>query len=818
MQLRTTVETAARDVRHALRALRLSPGFTVIAVVMLALGIGANTAIFSVVSAVLLRPLPFPEPDRLVFLWENLTAFGGPARVEASPGDYAAWRDRNRSFTGVAVFGISTYNLTGQGDPDKLTGARASGNLFTVLGTQPLLGRTLTAADDRPDAPAVVVLDDRVWRSRFAADPGVVGRTIHLNGEPRTVVGVVPADFRFPDKTVALWVPAKLTPAELELRGSYFMYVVARLKPDVSLAQSQADMDTVARQLGREFPRSNGRSGVTVAALHEHLTREVRPAVTILLAAVGVVLLIAGANLANLLLTRGAARIREVAVRQALGATHGRVTRQLLTENFVLAAIGALFGVALAVPVLRYLTRLMPSGLPASTLPALDLRVLLFTAGVTLVMVLAFGTAPAFAAARVHLESAIRSGGGRGATGRGRLRGSLVVAELALTVVLVVAAGLLLRSYSKVLSVEPGFDPHNLLLAETALSPAKYADTGIRSAFYSAVAERVSALPGVTAAGFVNFPPFVFKGGRAFIAAEGEPNPAPQDVAKSMAIDRAVGPGYFRALGVPILRGRDFDDRDARSGTAVAIVNRTMAERRWPNQDPIGRRIKFGPTSVPGLWLTVVGVVGDVRDMTIESRIEPSVFLPSNQGRGVPAFLWPQYLVVRTSGDPLALASAVRAAVWSVDRDQAVSNIRTMDDVFDVELQNRSTQLTLVGAFAVLAFVMASIGLYGVLSYTVAQRLPEIGVRVALGAARTTVVADTLRGSMRLAALGIAIGLSAAWALSRGLQQWLFDVSPLDASTFIGTAALLAVMALLASAIPAARGASVDPVRVLRAE
>ncbi|HEV8392769.1 MAG TPA: ABC transporter permease [Vicinamibacterales bacterium] len=811
-------ETAIRDVRHALRALRSSPGFTAVALALLALGIGANTAIFSVVSAVLLRPLPFPEPDRLVLLWENMTTMSGPARVEASPGDYVSWSERNRSFSGVAGYGIDQYSLTGAGNPDKLTAVRTSGNLFAVLGTQPLLGRTLTSQDDRPHAPAVVVLDERAWRSRFAADAGVVGRTVHLNGVPHTVVGVVPADFRFPDRRVALFIPSKLTPVERELRSGYFMYVVARLKPEVSLAQAQADMTALARQLGREFPRSNGRTGVTVAALHEHLTREVRPSMAILLAAVGLVLLIAGANLANLLLIRGATRVREIAVRQALGATPGRVTRQLLTENAVLAFVGALLGVALAVPALRYLARLTPTSFPDATTPALDMRVFLVTAGITMVMVLGFGTAPAFAAARVHLESAIRTGASRSTTGRSRLRSVLIVAELALTVVLVVGAGLLLRSYANVLAIDPGFDPHRLLLAETPLPPLKYADTPTRYAFLRSVTERVGAIPGVTAAGFANFPPMVFKGGRAFIAAEGEPPPPPADISRSMTVNRTVGEGYFGALGVPFVRGRDFDDRDAQSGVPVVIVNRTFAERRWPNQDPIGRRIKFGPSNAPGIWMTVVGVVGDIREMALETPADPEIYGPSNQGQGIPPFLWPQYLLVRTAGDPLAVAAAVRAAVWSVDRDQAVSNIRTMDDVFDVELQNRNTQLTLVGAFALLAFVMAAIGLYGVLAYSVAQRLPEIGVRVALGAARRTVVAETLRGAMALAAVGIGLGLVVSFAASRGLQRWLFEVSPLDASTFAGTALLLALMALLASAIPAARGASVDPVRVLRAE
>jgi predicted permease len=819
MHLRTALETAVQDVRYALRTLRSSAGFTAVAVTMLALGIGANTAIFSAVSAVLLRPLPFPEPDRLVLLWENMTARGGPPRVEVSPGDYASWSRRNRSFAGVAGYAIDNYNLTGTGEPGKYTGVRTTGNLFAVLGMQPLFGRTLTTADERPDAPPVVVLDERVWRSRFAADPAIVGRTVRLNGLPHTVAGIVPADFRFPNRDASLWVPAKFTPAELELRSGYFMYVVARLNPGVTMAQAQADMTGLARQLGREFPQSNSTTGVTVAALHEHLTREVRPTMALLLGAVAVVLLIAGANLANLLLTRGASRIREVAIRQALGATYGRVTRQLLTENVVLAVVGAGLGVALAVPLLRYLARLTPTGLPDATAPTLDVRVLLFTAGITMVMVLGFGAAPAFAGARVDLERAMRTGGSRGATGRGRLRNTLVVAELSLTVVLLVAAGLLLRSYANVLAVDPGFNPHNLLVVETSLSPSKYEETARRDAFFRAVAARVTAIPGVTAAGFANYPPLVFKGGRAFIGAEGEPPPEPGDAARFMTLDRAVTPGYLPALGVPIVRGRDFDARDAQSKVPVVIVNRTFADRRWPNQDPIGRRIKFGPTNVPGLWLTVVGVAGDIREMALDSRLEPGVYLPANQGGGfVPPFLWPQHLLVRTTGDPRAFAAAVRSAVWTVDPEQAAANIRTMDDIFDAELRNRNTQLTLVAAFAVLAFVMAAIGLYGVLAYAVAQRLRDIGVRVALGAGRGTVVAETLRSALALAAVGIALGLGVAVGVGRALQSWLFEVGPLDASTFAATAALLALMAVVASAIPAARGASVDPVRVLRAE
>jgi predicted permease len=819
--MRTLIERARQDVRFAIRTLRASPGFTIVALTMLALGIGANTAIFSVVTAVLLRPLPFPEPQRLVFLWENFSAVGGPLRAEASPGDYAEWRRRNHSFADVAGFVTENYNLTGTGEPEKLTGIRTSANLFSVLGTQAILGRTLTPSDDAADAAPVVVIDEPLWRSRFGADPALVGRQVLLNGLAHTVVGVVPADFRFPSKTASIWLPARFTATELSLRDGYFFYVVARMKAGVTLTQAQADMTAVSQQLARDFPASNRRTTVTVAALHEHLTREVRPAMALLLGAVALVLLIAGANLANLLLTRSTTRTKELAVRQALGAPRSRITQQLVTEHAVLAIAGAVLGVALAVPTLGYLARLVPMGLPDATTPTLDIRVLLFTAGITALMVLGFGTGPAFAGADVDLEATIRSGTSRGTTARRRgLLSALVVAELTLTVVLLTAGGLLLRSYINVLAVNPGFTPHNMLVAETPLPPAKYRETASRTAFYSGVLQRVSALPGVKAAGFANFPPLVFKGGRGFISAEGEAPPPPSQFSRYMAIDRVATPGYFRALGVPIVAGREFDDRDASSTTPAVLINRKLANLHWPGQDPVGRRIKFGPANVPGVWLTVLGVIGDIHEMGLDSAVEPEIYLPSNQGRDVvvPPFLWPQYLIVRTEGDPLAVAAAVRGAVWNVDPQQPVSNIRSMDDIVDMELLNRSTQLTLVGAFAALAFVMAAIGLYGVLSYAVAQRLPEIGVKMALGARRTTVVVEIIRNALTLAAIAIVLGLVGAIAFDRVLRSWLFQVTPLDLATFASTALVIGITALIASSVPALRGASVDPSVVLRAE
>jgi putative ABC transport system permease protein len=665
-----------------------------------------------------------------------------------------------------------------------------------------------------------VIIDERLWRSRFAADPGVIGRTIKLNGLAHAVVGVVPSDFQVPNKNAVLWVPARFTPQERAERSAYFYYVVARLQPGVPLSQARAEMATIAQRLGQQIPRSNERVGVTVTPLHEHLTRDARPAMLILLGAVGLVLLIACANLTNLLLARGASRRKEIAVRQALGAGRGRVVTQLLTESTVLAGLGAVFGVVLSTVAFSYLARLVPGGLPAATIPRLDARMLLFTTGITMLVVLGFGTGPAFAAARVDVDMALKTGTNRGTTGSlsRRVRSTLVVAEMTLSVVLLVAAGLLLRSYARILAVDPGFQTRNLVIAETVLPPAKYRTPESRSLFYQRVLDRVSVLPTVSSAGYVNFPPLLFKGGRAYISIEGRPTPPPDDFIRYIVIDRVISTRYLSTLGIPLLRGRHFDERDGLGAPLAVIINQKMASMHWSTEDPLGRRIKIGAVNSGNPWFTIVGVVGDIRQTALDVPPEPEMYLSLNQAALSAPFFWPQYLVVRTKGDPLALSASVRRAVWDVDPDEPVSNIRSMEQVIDADLMNRNTQMTLVGAFAALALLMAAVGLYGVLSYTVAQRTPEIGVRMALGAQRTTVIIEVLRGALLLATVGILLGLAGAFALTRLLTSWLFTISPADPATYAGTALLLAVMALLASFIPAFRSANVDPSSVLRAE
>ncbi|HET9833643.1 MAG TPA: ABC transporter permease, partial [Vicinamibacterales bacterium] len=733
------------------------------------------------------------------------------------PADYAAWKAQSLSFTDMACMTWATYNLTGIAQPQKLQGVRTTANLFNILGMQPLVGRTLTPEDDRPDSNAVVVLDARIWRSVFGGDPGVVGRTILLNGVPHTVVGVVPSDFQFPVTNAGLWVPARFTSAGLAERTAYNMYVVARLQPGVDVRTAQAEMTTIAQRLAQEFASNKGITAV-VTPLHEHLTRPARPAMAMLFGAVVLVLLIACVNVANLLLARAATRQKELALRKALGAANGRVVRQLLTESALLAAVGAAIGIALSTLTFRYLARLVPGGLPSGTEPTLNLPVLLFSAAVTSLVVLAFGAGPALVASRVSLDAVLKAGASRltGAAGSQRVRHALVVAEISLTIMLLVAAGLLLRSYANVLAVPPGFEPSRLLIAETLLSPQKYDTLAARSAFYNGVLDRVRALPTVTSAGYVNYPPLTFKGGRSSYLIEGEPPLRPEDIVRHLALNRSITPGYLETLGVPLVRGRHLDARDREGAPPTVVVNEQFAATRWPGQDAVGRRIRLPIPNTP--LFTVVGVVANVRQLGLDVPIEQEVYFAAYQVAVNIPFMWPQHLVVRTSGNPLALAAAVRRAVSDVDPDEPVANIRSMEQVFAADVLNRNTQMTLVAVFAVLALVMASVGLYGVLSYTVTRRLPEIGVRMALGAARTTVVMEIVRGAMLLATSGIVLGAAGSFAATRLLTSSLFSVSHTDPATFVATGTVVFVMSLAASAVPAFRGASVDPSLTLRAD
>ena len=808
-----------QDVRYALRTLGSTPGFTFTAVAILALGIGANTAIFSLVSSTLLRPLPFETPERLVMVWDDFRPTGGPERGEPTLADYVDWLDSTSSFDELTAYLPVNYNLTGGGEPERLAGARTTTNLFATLGMQAVLGRTFVPDDDGPNALPVAIVSTTLWERRFGADPGLVGRTITLDGLSRTVVGIVSPDFRYPNPETSVWVPAAFSPAELASRGNYSYDVVGRLKAGLTLAAAQAELTTIANTAAPP-PTGAPRKAVLVSDLKESLTyyAHTRPTLYTLLAAVVALLLITCANVANLLLARGAQRHRELAVRKALGAGTGRMLRQLLTESAVLAVAGVGGGIVLSMLSFRYLARLVPGQLPDAMRLGLDWRVLAFTTALAAVTVLLFGAGPALLAARRDFGAVLKSGSAATSSGGARLRKALVVAEITVTVVLLAAAGLLLRSYAAVLAEDPGFRPDHLLVAETVLSPTQYADRAARSGFYRRVLERVSALPGVTAAGYANNAPLMFKGGRTYVRIEGHPPPRPEDSQKYIISNRIVTPGYLETLGVPLKRGRALDARDDADAPLTALINEAMAQQLFAGEDAVGRRFRFGPEGADAPWMTIVGVVGDVRQMARDEPAEAELYLPTDQIAVTFAFFWPKHLVVRTQGDPLALATAVRQAVWEVDPAQPVASIRTMNDVLAENVASRNTQLTLLGVFAALALVLSAVGLYGVLAYTVTQRTAEIALRMALGAPATSVIRGVVRSALLLALLGIALGLVGAFAGTRVLASFLYGVSATDPVTLVSVAGVFVLVTLAASYVPAWRAAHVDPATALRGD
>jgi putative ABC transport system permease protein len=816
-----------RDFRYAARSLLRTPGFTVVAVAVLALGIGATSAIFSLVSAMWLKPLPFADVERVVTIWIDGSAGGGPARVELTPAYYADWHERAQSFEEMAPVVAATVNLTGDGEPEQLIGVRSTPNLFATIGLAPIVGRTFLPDDGASEA---VVVTEGFWRRRLGGDPAAVGRTITLDGSPHEIVGVVPRNFRFPNypfNEKDVFIATVFSPEVLAQRGNFNWSLVAKLRAGVALDAAQAELRAISAAINADAPNTISDTPVLVP-LRETLARsvgssdrDVGPTLFALLGAVALVLLIACANVANLMLVRATVRQKELAIRKALGAARGRVLRQLLTESALLAGVSVLLGLGLAAASFGYLTRLLPNTLPASAGLALDWRVLALTAGTALVTVLLFGAGPAFAAARRDFGSSVgRSVGAQGRRAR-RLRTTLVVAEIALTVVLLAGAGLLLRSYAAVLAVDLGFDADGLLVVDTPLSQARYGRPADRDAFYQRVLERVRTLPGVDSAGYTTFAPLVIDGGRSVTFLEGRPltmaeiqRLSPGEIQRLIASNRGVSPGYLETLGVPLVSGRLIDVRDSRGAPGAAVINQTMARTFWPDADPLGRRFRMGAGG--DTLFTVVGVVGDMKAVGLDVPAVAEAYLSLDQLTF--PFMWPQELVLRSSGDPLALASAIRQVIREIDPDQPVPRVVTMSEVIDFELASRNTQLTLLGSFAVIALLLAAVGLYGVLSYTVSQTTSEIGLRMALGAQQTFVVGSIVRSAMGSTLLGVGIGLGAAYALTRTIASFLYDVSPTDPVTAVAVAGVLLLVAALAAFLPARRAASINPVVALRAE
>jgi predicted permease len=803
------------DLHYAVRALRKSPGFTFVAMLTLALGIGANAAIFSAVNAVLLRPLPYRDAGALVTVDHFYPSLKGLEAGVSAPG-FVDYRDRTRSFTSVAVEGNWQPNLTGQGDPERLTGARLSGQYFTTLGVRPALGRVFGPDEDQPGREHVVVLSDGVWRTRFGADPSIVGRTLTLDGEPHEVIGVMPAAFRdFFRPTAALWRPLALTPEQLTMgRTSEFLTLTARLKPGVTAQQAAVDVRTLAEQLKAQYPESYPTDWtLKVTPLRDKGTGKVRPALLMLFGAVAFVLLIACANVANLLLARAAGRAREVAVRAALGAQRSRLVRQLLTESVVLALAGGVLGLLFAQFGLRALGALTSTNLAGQPI-TMDWRVLVFALLLSMATGLIFGMAPALHLARAGLQATMREGGRAAAGDRGaqRLRRGLIVSEVALAVVLLTGAGLLIRSFQRLAGVSPGFEPSHVLTATIALPEAKYRTRPEQAAFFDALLPRLAAVPGIQAVGATSSVPLGPNGNTRSFTVEGY-QPAPDQPAP-WGDFRVVTPRLFEALRTPLRRGRTFTEQDGPTAPLVVIVDEELAHRYWANADPIGKRITYGaPRGDTIPWRTVVGVVGHVKYDALDTEARVQLYVPAAQApTGVMA------LVVRTAGDPLAAVPLVREAVRSIDRDQPLSSVKTMDDLVDAAMGQRRSSMTLLSVFAGFALLIACIGLYGITAYAVTQRTREIGVRMALGAASTQVVRPFVRDSLGLAVAGLVIGSLVALGASRLLQSQLYQVPSHDPLTLLGTAGLLAGVAAVASYLPARRATQVSPIVALRSE
>jgi putative ABC transport system permease protein len=803
------------DLRYGARMLLKRPSFTLITVLTLALGIGANTAIFSLVSAVLLRPLNYQEPERLVMIWEGVAALGLTGDTPA-PANYADWKAQSQSFADMAALNLQNFNLTGDGEPERVTAFGATANFFPLLGVQPVLGRTFTDEEAKPGANKVVVLSHGLWQTRYGGERSIVGRDIELNGEKYTVVGVMPADFQFAVPDTRLWVPLAFTPAELANRDTHYLNVVARLKPGVSVAQANADIQAITERIAAAYPDSSSGLGASVVSLHDTLAGDVRRPFTMLLVAVAFVLLIACANIAGVLLSRGAARGREMAVRAALGASRWRIVRQLLTESVLLGLLGGILGALLALWTFSFLQQLIPAGLRTSATLQLDLPVLAFTLGVSLMAGVVFGLAPALAAARTDLNEALKQGGGRGVLGGAQrwLRGAFVVGEVALALVLLVGAGLLIQTLAKLRNQYADLRPESILTARTQLLGERYRTTEQRAAFYDGVLQRVAHLPGVVAAGYTTAVPLAWKGGANGLTLEGRASDANTFW---NAIHRQISPDYFQAIGIPLRAGRAFNEHDDARAVPVAIVNETMAKSYWPGETAIGKRFKIGSLDDPNPWLTIVGVAADVRQMGADAPVKAEMYVPYRQPQPF-SFYAPRDLVIRTAVEPASLVPAVRQAVHEVDPTQPVANIRTMNEVLGRETAQRRLGMILLTTFAALALLLAALGIYGVLSYFVVQHTPEIGVRLALGAQRRDVLRLVIGKGMKLALAGIAVGLAGALVLTRLMTSLLFGVKAADPLTFGLLALLLTLVALVACYIPARRATKVDPMVALRYE
>lgn len=802
------MESLAQDLRYSIRLLMSKPGFTIAAIMTLTLAIAVNSAVFSVVNSILFRRLVYHDPDRLVFVWvtnskENLK------EGKISFMNFSDWRSQNQSFEDLAAFSYWPFNLSGDQAPERVVGGVASASFFPLLGVQPIIGRTFTNEEEREGHDQVAVLSYGLWQHRFNADPNILQRTVQTDGKVLSIIGVLPPDFSFPGKEEAeMWTPPPATGSYLNERGLFYLTVIGRLKPGVLLPQAQSDMNMIASRLEEQYPDINTNYGINLVSFHEQIVGKIRAFLLILLGAVGLILLIACANVANLLLSRSVSRQKEIAIRIAVGATRSRLIKQLLTESVVLAVIGGLLGMLLAYWGIGFLISLSPADLPRIREVSIDGRVLLFSLAVTLISGVIFGLAPALQASKPNIRETLNDGGrNSGDTFHGRrTRNLLVVSEVASSVVLLIGAGLLIRSFVELLNTAPGFDSSNVLTMRVTLLRARYPERPDYSRFYQQVLQRLKNLPNVESVGAVTTIPLTGISSAWSFSIEGRPV-APNE--RPSISWNAASEDYFKTMRVPLIEGRVFNEYDTLESNAVVVINQALARQFFSDEDPIGKYVNIGLGAPKPR--EIVGVVGNVKQTALDSEEKAEVYTPYTQ------LPWSgSSFVIRTQGDPMRLASAVRNEVWTIDKDQPITKVRTMENIMAESVSQRRFIMIVLGVFAAVALLLAAAGIYAVIAYSVAQRTHEMGVRMALGAQASDLTKLVVGQAMMLTLAGVAIGLAGAFALTRIMSSLLHGVSATDPITFVSVSVLLTVVSFVASYIPALKVTGIDPIVAVR--
>src|SRR5437588_12119103 len=809
------------DFRYGVRILLRNPGFTLAAIVVLALGIGANTAIFSIVNAVLLRPLPYQEASRIMQIWHvpPIKSFPGMSFFSVSPANYLDWQSQNRSFEQIAAYGFDSFNVGGGERPEAIRGAAVAPGFFSILRVQPVLGRTFSAEEDRPGQGHVVILGHTLWRDHFAADPGIVGRNVLLDGQTYTVIGVMPPKFKFPD-WADLWVPLAWSDERRAVRGNHNYMVIGRLKPEVSVEQAKGDLSAISARLEQQYPEDDKGWGATLLPLREQLVGDVRPALLVLLGAVVFVLLIACANVANLVLAKTLARKKEIAIRTALGASRLVVLRQILAETVLVSVVGGALGLFLARFGMALIVKVLGDRIPAFMQITVDVPVLAFTLLLSVVAGVLAGLIPSVRFTKADVNEALKQGQSRGSSHArgGRTRRLLVVSEVALCLVLLIGAGLMIRSLWELRKVQPGFDPHNVLTMTVPLPPNRYSSPAGQISFFQDVLTRIRALPGVDSAGVIDSLPLNGGGSIQPFSIEGRPVAQMSDQPE---VDvRVISPGYLRAMHIPIVRGRDLTDSDVAGRPGAVLISDSLARRFWPNEDPIGRHLTL--TFYPHVVREIVGIVGDTKqDALDETRPAATIYHALGQLTAPPSEPWRSFgmtFAIRTSSDPMNSASSVTKAIHEVGPDLPIVDVMSMNDVMAKSVSPQRFNMLLLARFAGLALILAAVGIYSVLSYTVRRRVREIGIRMALGASNNDVIRMVLRDGLKPILVGVALGLAAALALSRVVSSLIFGVRATDPLTFAAVALLLLLVGIVATIIPAYRATRIEPVRILREE